>query len=98
SSERTSFPERLLGRSSGVVVAFDQTPCRSGWPHGVRGTVDRLAPLATRVVAPWPAATIGASVSTVITMARALDEPGSRVVMGVLPRKSTAQYHGIPIG
>ena len=27
----------LLGRSNGVVVAFDQIPCKSGWPSGVRG-------------------------------------------------------------
>src|SRR5579863_6716168 len=26
----------LAGRSSGVVVAFDQVPCKSGSPHGVR--------------------------------------------------------------
>ena len=27
----------LRGRSSGVIVAAFQRPCRSGWPHGVRG-------------------------------------------------------------
>jgi len=26
----------FAGRSSGVVFAFDQVPCRSGSPHGVR--------------------------------------------------------------
>ena len=31
------------GRSSGVIVALVQLPCRSGWPSGVRGIVHGFA-------------------------------------------------------
>src|SRR5579863_848828 len=31
-----SRPLYLAGRSSGVVVALDHVPCKSGSPHGVR--------------------------------------------------------------
>ena len=38
------FSPDAAGRSRGVSVAFVQTPCRSGWPHGVRHCID-AAPL-----------------------------------------------------
>ena len=45
SSVSTCFPASALGRSNGVIVAIDHTPCRSGSPHGVRGR-SRLRALA----------------------------------------------------
>src|ERR1700692_1488438 len=33
------LPARSAGRSSGVMVALVQTPCKSGWPSAVRGGV-----------------------------------------------------------
>jgi hypothetical protein len=30
----------FAGRSSGVTVPLDQTPCRSGAPHAVRGALE----------------------------------------------------------
>ena len=32
-----------MGRVIGVTLLFDQTPCRSGWPSGVRGTFQVVA-------------------------------------------------------
>src|SRR5262249_42541415 len=37
SSVRDDLPSSALGRSKGVALLFNQTPCRSGWPSGVRG-------------------------------------------------------------
>ena len=36
-SVRFNFPAKTAGRSIGVRVTLVQTPCRSGWPSGVRG-------------------------------------------------------------
>ena len=33
----------VFGRSSGVMPLLAQTPCRSGWPSGIRGTDQQLA-------------------------------------------------------
>ncbi len=42
-SMKKGFPASSLGRSKGVMVAFVHTPCKSGWPSGVRGAVQVLA-------------------------------------------------------
>src|SRR5207244_5229329 len=58
--DRTSRSARSLGRSSGVVVALFQVPCRSRWPHRVRGPF-QFVEEAGFVVDPaplWPASGI----------------------------------------
>ena len=35
--------EAFHGRCSGVAVTLFQIPCKSGWPHGVRGGSHRAA-------------------------------------------------------
>src|SRR2546422_5546294 len=69
SSVRTCFPSSSFGRSSGVAVALVQVPCRSGWPHGVRGALQELdvAFCALAVAASGPATPIPAA-STPVTM------------------------------
>ena len=42
-SVRNSLLASASGRSSGVIVANDQMPCRSGWPSGVRDGLQRSA-------------------------------------------------------
>ena len=37
SAVRNAWSARSSGRSIGVMVRKSQTPCRSGWPHGVAG-------------------------------------------------------------
>ena len=41
-SVRRDFPSHCFGRCSGVTVLFAQTPWKSGWPSGVRGSLARL--------------------------------------------------------
>ena len=57
----SSVPPFSAGRSSGVMVAYDHLPCRSGSPHAVRGGVHVF--LAAGV---WPAikAAVSARVAT----------------------------------
>ena len=49
-----AFPASAAGRSSGVMVAFVQTPCRSGWPSGVRGIVQFVALARGAAPGAWP--------------------------------------------
>ena len=45
SSVSSSRPPNVSGRSTGTEISSSvvQTPCRSGWPHGVRGTDQSFA-------------------------------------------------------
>jgi hypothetical protein len=53
SSVSDGLPSSALGRSSGVALLFNQTPCRSGWPSAARGGVQRPAgAIALRFVEP----------------------------------------------
>ena len=68
SSVRNCLPSRACGRSNGVALVFNQTPCRSGWPSAVRGTVHGPAATVDEVsvppARPWPAAGWGSSEAT----------------------------------
>src|SRR5579872_5787229 len=55
-SVKNSFPASSAGRSSGVMVTFDQYPSRSGWPSGVCCSVQVLV-----LVATWPGAATAAN-------------------------------------
>jgi hypothetical protein len=69
------------GRSRGVIVPFVQIPCRSGCPSGIRGTPERV----------WPVAVNGAiQTNAAATMVRnAVAMEGSCVRS---PRLSTFTY------
>src|SRR6266481_128728 len=43
---KNAFVPSSLDRSSGVIVRKSQTPCRSGWPSGVRGGLYEFWPKA----------------------------------------------------
>src|SRR5438132_12854354 len=62
-SDALSF--HCVGRAIGVTLLFDQTPCKSGWPSGVRGTFHALVAgaLLGRVPTVWAASDAAAIVT-----------------------------------
>ena len=72
--ERRPCLSTASGRVIGVTLLFDQTPCRSGWPSGVRGTFQ--APRAPAHAAGCrPPRAREAHVDLIIRRGRAFDAP-----------------------
>ena len=75
STVRNGLPANCFGRSSGVIVALVQTPCRSGLPSAVRATGAVLAPLGGACCAITEADTMAASPSALPWWIRATAQP-----------------------
>ena len=88
SSVRNCLPSRASGRSKGVALVFNQTPCRSGWPSAVRGAVHWPAATVDEASVPparsWPAAGCGASEATAKAVDRAVTNAKRLSLMFVL--------------
>src|SRR5438093_12731470 len=76
-SVKNFFPASSLGRSNGVMVAFVQIPCRSGWPSDVRGAFQPEERA-------WPASATGGNNTIAIADARAPIEAIDRPRIGNL--------------
>ena len=78
SSVSDGLPSSAFGRSSGVALLFNQTPCRSGWPSAVRGGVHTpVGEIAVRLVEAsggWRAI----ETAPPIENARTIDHPSHR--------------------
>src|ERR1019366_2853075 len=74
---KPAFAARSAGRSSGVIVALVQTPCKSGWPSAVRGGAQVFLPASPCPAACWAVPT---HIAAAITETRT-----DRIFMGSLP-------------